>query len=85
MVVQARDARDECATMVSTLRNVLGLVQGVLRMSPGLTIKTNLQDIVNMLQGRLGFVNGVKRERDGEGGGAGAAKRARTADAIEID
>jgi hypothetical protein len=54
-------------------------------MSPGLTIKTNLQDIVNMLQGRLGFVNGVKRERDGEGGGAGAAKRARTADAIEID
>jgi len=84
---QVKDASDAYATMTSTLSTVRVLIHGAPAQNPSLSIKTSLQDILNMIQGRLNSGTGMSRERDEDVGVSQLrlAKRVKLEDVIEIN
>jgi chromosome segregation ATPase len=87
LIKKANEATDEHTSIVGTLGRVLGHINEVLNLKPRRVIQAPLQDVVSIIQGRLGMGSGAKRARDGGNGieEGRPEKRARAEDAIEVD
>lgn len=83
LMARVKDSKDKWVLMSNTLSSVLALIQNILAMNPRLSIRAILEDVANMIKGRLDS-NCGKRHNSRESTGDEEARRAKRARVEEV-